>query len=137
MTPGDVLAVLETLASEHPEIVPSVVATLASSPARSALLELAPLFRARGPAEIAAAAVATARQLDRLEIRPRWKAPGDVLGDAAASAIVLDAFARRRADRWCRVRGTIRPPLLARVDRRLRKAADLERARALIAGFLE
>ncbi len=89
MTPGDVLAVLETLASEHPDTVPPVVAALASSPARSALLELAPLFRARGPAEIAAAAVATARQLDRLEARPRWKAPGDVLGDAAASAATV------------------------------------------------
>ncbi len=54
MTPGDVLGVLEVVASERPEVLPLVVATLAESPARSAVLELLPLFRAQEPAELPA-----------------------------------------------------------------------------------
>ncbi len=135
-TPGEILAMLETLASEHPAMVRPAVATLANSPARLALLELVPLFQVEAPAEIVGAAVTVARQLDRLEIRPNWTDPRDILGDASASPTVLDAFARTRADRWRSRHGTIRPPRLARVDRRLKKAAGLERARALVDGFL-
>ncbi len=135
--PGGVLSVLEVLASEHPEVVSALVATLGHSPARSALLELVPLFQVKSPAEIAGAVVTVARQLDRLEHRPHWAEPRDVLGESAASATALDAFARRRADRWRKNRGGIRPPKLARVDRRLRKAAGLERARALVDELLK
>ncbi len=135
-SPGDVLSVLEILASEHPEAVATVVATLALSPARSALLELMPLFQVEVPAEIAGAVVTVASQLDRLERQPRWTEPREVLGNSAAGAVALDAFARRRADRWRRNHGAIRPPRLVRVDRCLRRAAGLERARALVDGFL-
>ncbi len=136
-TPGDVLSVLEVLASEHPEVVPPVVTTLASRPARSALLELCPLFQVKAPEELAIAAVTMARQLDRLELHPRWTEPREVLGDTGASAAALDAFAKQRADRWRINRGRIRPPQLVRMDRLLRNAASLERARALVDGFLE
>ncbi len=136
-TPGDLLSVLEVVASEHPRVVPAVVRSLARSPARSALLELLSLFQVKAPEEIAGAAVSVARQLDRLERHPRWTEPREVLGDTAVSAIVLDAFARHRADRWRSTRGEIPPPLLVRTNRRLRNAAGLERARALVHGFLE
>ncbi len=135
-TPLDVLSVLEVLASEHPELVPMVVAMLARSEARSALVELVPVFRVKGPEEIAGAAVTVARQLDRLERQARWTEPRDVLSDTAASASVLDAFAKRRADRWRSIRGGIRPPQLRRMDRLLRKAAGLERARELVDDLL-
>ncbi len=54
-TPGDVLSVLEVVASEHPRVVPAVVRSLARSPARSALLELLSLFQVKAPEEIALA----------------------------------------------------------------------------------
>lgn len=136
-TPGDVLSILEVLTTENPEVVPIAVANLASSPARPALLELAPLFQVEAPEEIAVAALTVARQLDRLERHPSWTKPHEVLGDASSSAIALDAFARRRAERWLNHRGRVRPPKLVRVDRLLREAAELERARSLVEGLLK
>ncbi len=135
-TAGDVLAVLEVLASERPEMVGAVIETLASGPARPALLELARLFQVEAPEELAGAVVTVARQLDRLERQPRWSEPREVLGSTAASATALDAVARWRADRWRSTRGGTRPARLLRVDRRLENAAGLERARALVDGLL-
>ncbi len=132
-TVDDVLSVVELLASEYPELVPTVVATLASSPARPVLLELLPLFQVKEPAELAAVAITTASQLDRLERRVRWTVPRDVLGAAALPAQALAAFAKCRAGRW-RNRPAVRPEpsRLARVRRLLKEAAGLERARALV-----
>ncbi len=136
-TASDVLPVLEVLASERPEVVGAVVETLASSPARPALLELARLFQVEAPEELAGAVVTVVRQLDRLEHQPRrWTEPREVLGSTAASATALDAVARWRADRWRSTRGGTRPARLRRVDRRLKDAAGLERARALVDGLL-
>ncbi len=127
-SPAVMLSVLELVASEYPGVLPFVVENLASSPARSVLMELASLFKVGSPAELAAVAVTAAQQLDRLE-RKRWTEPRDVFGEVALSSRALEAFAKRRVERFENLLGTV-PPGLVRLDRKLKDAAGRARAAA-------
>ena len=131
----EVLSLLELVASKQPALLGVMVDTLATSPARPPILELTSFFKLKEPGELAAAVAIAARQLDLLEHNPlrRWKVPRDLFGDLAAPAIVLERFSQTRAGRWRSTRpGASRPAGLLRIDRRLKEAAGLERARALV-----
>ncbi len=130
--PGAVLALLEVVASESPDILPFAVESLAASPARLALLGVVEVLDVAHLAELVERTARAVGQLDRLEVHPRWTNPDDVFGADALPAAVLSRLADVRAGR---LRGRLKPATL-RVQRRLRAAASRERAAALVHDFL-
>ncbi len=129
--------VLELVATESPWLLSFVVESLAASPARPALLELAEAMGVELSATMAKRVKAAVGQVSRLEIHvKRWREPSDVLGSQALPAAVLLRFAKARGERRRR-HGRRLKPQLVRVDRLLRSAARQERAAAMVRDLLE
>ena len=126
-----VVAILELIGSEHPQLLDFQLDTLIHSTTRFAVHELASAFAVRVP-QVGQAIHRACLGLDTLERRrARWKDPALVLQSPNIVALlhVCRARAARVADRYRRRKLEI-------IERRLQAARELARSRKWIEEFI-
>ncbi len=131
MHPTEVVAVLEAIASERPDLLRPLVSALEHSPAGGELVAIAKAWNK--PVDLLAeVAVTTSEHLERLERRRGvWRHPSQLV--ASPNVPALASFAQARRDR---VPGLDRYRRLDMLALKLGRIAELEHERRAIEAFL-
>ncbi len=138
MNSAEIAGLLEVIASERPDLLGPVVATLKlDSDSSGGLQELASSWEVRSPtpasgrSELFEVALKAARDLDRLEKRRGgWRHPREVVEEP--NLTVLYSFTLRRIERSRIVRGRRLRVLASKLER----AYEGERQRRMIEAFI-
>lgn len=125
------VATLELIATEHPELLPWQIDVVHHSPARWMVHQLAAAWGVR-PLDLGPLAVKAARDLDRLEARRGgWRHACRIVHEPCLAAL-LDLAVERRE----RIDVVARRRRLESIARRLAKELEAERQRRWIQRFI-
>ncbi len=127
-----IASVLELVASHRPDLLPVYLDTVANSPARFAVLELASDLKVRETQDLYPVLLKISADLDRLERRRTgWQHPQQIV--AQPKVLGLLYFCRARIQN---VPGIARRRRLEVMARKLERVYDQEKTRAWITDFI-
>ncbi len=127
-----IAGMLEIVASHRPDLLPIYLDTVANSPARFAVLELASDLNVRETQDLHPVVLKISADLDRLERRRTgWRHPQQIV--AKPNVVGLLYFCRARI---LNVPGIARRRRLEVMSRKLQRVYDQEKTRAWIDDFI-
>ena len=127
-----IASILELVASQRPDLLPTYLDMVANSPARFAVLELASDLKVKEIQNLYPVVLKIIADLDRLERRRTgWRHPQQIVTNPNVAGLLYFCRARIR-----NVPGIARRRRLEIMTRKLERVYDQERTRAWITDFI-